>query len=158
MADQQQLVTSGTDNSTTISNMIVIDASWKPITDFPYMAKDDYDLMGHERRSNILWLYQPAHESKNQDGTTTVWPGHVYLGMCIQPLIKTADGYDYGEPYFIDLGNRSICAVTMWRHVDTPAFPHDPLAAKGRAEGTLFNPEHHKDNVVRDEGDPSNFA
>jgi hypothetical protein len=161
--DNQQQAQYGTvnSNSVTFLEAIVIDTSWKPVTDFPPNMdgkEDDPTDYGHEIRSNVLWLYQPAHESKNSDGEATVWPGHVYLGMCIRPLIKTTDGYDYGDPYFIDLGHRSICAVTMWRRIDTPTFPYDPLEAKGRADGTIFNPECHKGNKVRDEGTPSNFV
>lgn len=157
MSDMQQVVTSSTANVTYVEGK-VFDPNWKSCKDeFPKFHDADWEG-GHEVRSDIVWLYQPAHESKNHsDDTTTVWPSHVYLGMCIRPLIRTPEGYDYGDPYFIDIGRRSICAVTMWKNLEAPMYPYDPLEAKGRADGTFFNPECHKGNIVRDEGTPSNF-
>jgi hypothetical protein len=158
--DDQHIVSSGSSNTLTIVEMTVFDASWRPVSEFPEMREGDTMIeRGHEMRSDVLWLYQPAHESKHhQTEEVTVWRGHVYLGMCIRPLIRAGEDYDYGDPYFVDLAHRSICHVTMWRHLDRPSLPYDPLEAKGGLEGTIFNPEFHQGNKIVNDRMPSNFS
>ena len=118
------------------------ESKWKSCeSDFPEIVDDWHG--GHEGRSRLIWLYQPAHEIPNRDGTKMYMGPHIYLGYCCWPYVfKLQENgtkiWDYGDPFFVGLWTSGRAAVSQWCYLEKPDAPFDPLEYAHRSGTWVF--------------------
>jgi len=114
-----------------LENQEKVENQWKSCeNEFPEIVDDWHG--GHEGRSRLLWLYQPAHETPDSKGGKMYMTPHIYLGYCCWPYgLKLQEGgtkeWDYGDPFFVILWGSHRASATQWRYIDKPEAPFDEL-------------------------------
>lgn len=126
--------------------------------EFPEIIDDWHD--GHEGRSRLIWLYQPAHESADGNGGKMYMTPHIYLGFCCWPYaLKVQDDgtrqWDYGDPFFVGTWANGRAAVTQWRYLDKPEPPFDALEESFRTKtGTWSYPKGDESEYIPQHAQP----